>query len=524
LPTSPSNNVAASSDVEDPTAGASTAERQTSSDSQTPDGTAATLPPATPGGDVASSGASATTTAADAGQAASSLDDVATVVVGPSEVEIGDRQRRADSLQAALALATQLPSVGAIELHFDGEHVVEPPLEIPAALLAREAFTVRAAEGNEPQVVFRPRSEQLGDTQRPRMIRMSGGALRWSGVHLRFELPFDDRQAWSLFYLENVETLLVERATLTIRNRHGAMLEDQAAFFELASRQPAPGGEAAARLPVTNLSLLRTSVRGQATLVRAERSRALQLSWQQGFFSSSQRLLDMGGLKDPPQFAEGIIRLDLRQLTGVVGPGLCRLRTDEEHPHQRNLLAQFTNCLLAFAESNAPVFEYAGVLSMDEVRARLNVSGTGNYYDNTQVILRVRSRDFSDFPEDVTLSVEDRTQAAGDGWYREVEPQPASMLNLTFPPLTEEPFDEHRAARFAIERKGNPMEMELPGFTVERLPEFPGEREPNQENGTLEATEGDESGMNEPGADEASAPEPPGAEDRRTRNLLVPPL
>ena len=55
------------------------------------------------------------------------------------------------------------------------------------------------------------------------------------------------------------------------------------------------------------------------------------------------------------------------------------------------------------------------------------------------------------------------------------------MLNLNFPGPRDEPADAHRHGDFTTQLNGGPMDMVLPGFQVEDLPEFPlvsGQRAP----------------------------------------------
>ncbi|MCO6456174.1 MAG: hypothetical protein J5I93_12815, partial [Pirellulaceae bacterium] len=408
---------------------------------------------------------------------------VTRIVVAPDGLPVGPETRRAESLKLALALATEMPLVTRIELHVPGTQTIKAPLDFPAELLVGRELTVAAGAGYQPRILFQPQPQDLGDTQRPRMLRVTQGSLRLIGLHLRFELPADDRQSWSLFYLDRVESLYLEQCTLTVHNPYGSLLDDRVAFFEVASpreNDPAANGSAAdeTRAVVTNLSLLRCSARGQATLVRAERSVPLRLTWQQGFFSTTQGLLDVGGLKTPPRFEQGIIGLELRHVTAVVGPGLCRLRTEANYPHQRDVNAQFENCVFVASESPSPLFEYRGTLSMEEVRARITVKGFGNYYDGTDVILRVRSPEAFDLPFDITFSPEDRLRAGDERWYREVEPQPAAMLNLQLRARPGQATEQHTPADFQVLRREESMEAQSAGFDLSQIPQFPSDKLP----------------------------------------------
>ena len=67
------------------------------------------------------------------------------------------------------------------------------------------------------------------------MIRVGGGTLEWSGVHLRLELPAEPADSWALFSLHGFDSLELQDAVLTIcnANAQGLLLQDRVSWVDV---------------------------------------------------------------------------------------------------------------------------------------------------------------------------------------------------------------------------------------------------------------------------------------------------
>lgn len=440
------------------------------------------------------------------------------LIVGAATLTPGEDAFVVGSLAAALRHVAELPNVEAIELWFDGPRV-EPPLAITARRLA-----IRAGAGYSPVLVIEPPS---ADFSGGALFRLSGGDFSFSGLHLWCELPATGNGAWSLFQLDRVVSAELAECTVTLRNadEQGRDRQAQAAFFELrppplrdpvasemsgampetmpgggmaiagmptgletssnAAQAPAtsetggmeksPGGmatsgmaEEGAAYGPTAIRLSRCLVRGEATLVSAERAQPFSLQWNQGLFISNRRLLEIGAAVQRPEWGAPV-EVDLTQVTVFAALGMCLMTShaDAMYPLPLNLDSRY--CIF-LADPSAPLIEHRGVHKADFAPS-LYVAGIDNFYPTgnaSQVYWRKSNGPSS---EDHLIDRRDPR------WCAEMNPQ-RSVLWAS-PPDPSKPIHARDAADYLLSRHSTNRAAHTggvggwSGFTPNQIPQAP---------------------------------------------------
>jgi len=290
-----------------------------------------------------------------------------------------------DSAEGEKAYTTLGAACGAavngdvIELRYNG------PREERPVKLANVKLTIRAGKDYRPVVVFRPNEIDPFKSARG-MFTVTSGRLTLINVALQLHVPEDvPADNWSLFEVQDGQTIHLERCWLTIHN----VRDQQAAYqpevvFFLAKPAPAAelamGNGHAAATPVTTIELADCIVRGKADLLRSTDLQPIHLDWENGLLVTNKRLLSStGGKQAPPRAIR--FKVDLRHLTAVLHGGLCRLSESEAAPHQ---LAVDINCAdsILVGQSGAALIEQSGIGGESEFRQRIGWFGDRNFYEH----------------------------------------------------------------------------------------------------------------------------------------------
>ncbi len=283
------------------------------------------------------------------------------------------------SLELAFKQARELPQVSVIELAFNDREVA--PL---AATLSRP-MTVRPAPGYRPQLTFRPTSSALV-TEKP-MIRLTGGKLSWEDTHFVIQMPYEPIDGCSLFALNQVDTIALRDCWMTMRSE----FDGTAAFFTVRGprQMMADSDEGLPIVKSPSIQLLRCVARGKATLVQATEGLPFWLSWEDGLFSSTQRLIESSGLTRTG--GAEMISVDLYRVTVSSDLGLCRLVLDDAAPAIPTLDLTCNHCVVR-VDQNAPLIEHVDVPSVAKAESRLDRRGQQNFYAaSTDAVWRIHS-------------------------------------------------------------------------------------------------------------------------------------
>jgi serine/threonine protein kinase len=344
---------------------------------------------------------------------------------------------------ATLGAACQAASDGdVIELRYDG------PREEQPITLANLRLTVRAADGFQPVVLFRPAAEPAvtgperaaENADRPKaggaslpvlaapfvapvlagvqdvadgsvpptkagatsriassrsMLSVTSGRLTLINVALELDLPrVATSESWSLFCVLGNPSLRLEKCWLTVRNAYNPLRASQAdaAFFRVKAlpADTATSDRASPPEPAA-LELADCVARGEAVALRSEDLQPVRFTWDNGLLVTTERLLSAFGGAGPQVHGE-TLRISLRHLTAVVQSGLCRLATGPGTRHQ--FLAQI-NCAdtILVGSPGSSLIEQVADRGPDDLRQQIAWSGDRNIYDGFDVFWAIRRLD-----------------------------------------------------------------------------------------------------------------------------------
>jgi serine/threonine-protein kinase len=350
----------------------------------------------------------------------------------------------ADACRDAAAL-----DVETIELHFDGVR------EEKAFDISSPKLTIRNGLGFQPSLRFRPAVDDLAGDRR--MVRLHGGMVAWSGIHLELELPAGTPDRWALFSLRACDSFELQDAVLTVRAA-GAQFPlppDRVTMLEVgdSQRRESPvqeDAEAASKRAIPPYIGLENCVaRGQATLIRGEQAKPLRISGRQCLFVLSEGLLDVGGRDTKPVQADARIELSLKNVTAVLGRDLCRLSSDALTPFQLDLVTDCKNSILYLTDTQAALLERRGVRDLGELEKHLYVRGRDNFYPGSDQLLRLNPT--GDPKNFVTYGFAGRSES----WYQEESPRFTLMWKSL--PAADRPLDQHGPADYLLdESEQNP--------------------------------------------------------------------
>ena len=298
------------------------------------------------------------------------------------------------SLEAACASAH---SGDVIELRYNGR-LEERPIDLENLKL-----TVRAGDKFHPVVLFRPR--EADPVEYPRqMITVTGGRLTLVNVALELDLSHDlPADGWSLFRVQQAESVELENCSLTIGNATGRqrVLHAEVSFFEVGA---APGQVVGSAAPIEPLSieLANCVARGEADFLRSEDLQPCSLVWNNGLLVTSERLLVAVGSRAAPAIGRRL-HLDLRHLTAVVRAGFCMLTNTVDGPQQLDAVIQCTNSIL-LVDDDAALIEQTGIDTVDAFRKRVRWESERNFYDGFHIFWKIRGQSPLEAPQEMTLS------------------------------------------------------------------------------------------------------------------------
>lgn len=289
------------------------------------------------------------------------------------------------TLAAALQFAADEVDIATIELRVDRLEVSSLTFDL------RRSLTIRAASDYRPEIVFRPDAGELLPDRR--MFKLLGGHdISFVGIDFRMEMPYEPAPSCTMFHLNQVNSIALSRCSLTMRNEFGSN-----AFFAVQGPRLSStidGEREMAEATSPSIDLERTIVRGQAALVRANQGLPFWLTWNQGLFTSTERMLEVGGLLEKSH-AE-VVNVTLTNVTASMKLGLCRVRVDDMGPYLPAVDIRCYNSVLTH-DPSWPLVEHIGVASLEEASNRFKYGGEDNYYELTQLRWRVQSADGDTF-------------------------------------------------------------------------------------------------------------------------------
>ncbi len=285
---------------------------------------------------------------------------------------------------AAACREAQRLGVKRIELHFDG------PRQETMLDIATTELTISNGIGYRPLIVFRPTDDGAfsGDAA---MIHASGSRLIWHNVQIVLDLTEASSQSWSLFRLHSFVGLELLNSVLTIRNvdPQGNIRHQSAAFVTIEAR-PTGSAENERKPPIPYyVNLTDTMLRGQATVVRAERATAFRFYAQNSLIVTRNLLTDVEGSSTRPSLRDGRIDIVLRHVTIAARMGLVRMSVSPQAPYQLDLFTDIADSILMVTDDRSPLFQRMGINRVEAVADRLDLRGRDNFYPGSTKFLRL---------------------------------------------------------------------------------------------------------------------------------------
>lgn len=364
------------------------------------------------------------------------------IIIAAADYPLPADAQPAVSLAAACRAAVAL-GLDTIELHFNGIR------EESAFSVSSPKLNIRNGAGFDPTIVFRPGFEELAEERR--MIRVVGGSLVWSGVHVRLELPADHADGWAVFSLRSCELFDLQNAVVTVCNvsSQGLLLQDRVSVLEWFEA-PTPGAfawagsEVAAKRAIPPyIGLANCVVRGQTALLHCERATPLRISARQCLFILADNLLAMGGREFKPVQLDARIELALRNVTAVLGRGLCKLSSDAMTPFQLELVTDCRQSILYLTDADAALIERRGVGELAELDKQLYVRGRDNFYPGSDILLRLS-------PDgDPSTALRYGFTNRSESWYQEESPR-FTLMWKSLPPA-DLPWDQHLPSDYLLD-------------------------------------------------------------------------
>ena len=378
------------------------------------------------------------------------------------------------TLKAACMAASEARG-DVIELCYNG------PREEQPIKLSNTRVTIRAGDGYQPVVVFRP--TETDPLRCPRsMITASAGRLSIVNVAMELIVPREvAADSWSLFEIHGSQSVRLDKCSLSIRNASDQLgaYNQEVAFFRArpASDASAEAGDAppgTAPVEAATIDLADCLARGEAVLLRSEELQPVRLNWDNGLLIISERLLSAAGGPKAAQFGE-MVRLDLRHVTAIVRGGFARLASSQLNPHQ--LIAQIdcADTILSTTPGGTLV-EQTSDDDLDDLRQRVIWNGDRGFYEGFDAFWAVRRLNPST-PPDLMMF---------DGWKAYWGPEHENLpkvgkVEWKKPPGADRPMCWQTAADYALsEVASNPAvgtasDGHNAGCMLDRLPILPPE-------------------------------------------------
>ncbi len=284
----------------------------------------------------------------------------------------------ADTYPTLAAACAAAATGDVVKLRYNG-----PRQEVPLALRNLK-LTIRAAEGYQPVVVFRP--ADLDPMVRPSaMLSLSGSQLTLINVGLALEVPREAASdQWSLLESRPAEMIRLEKCWLSISNTSAQLgaYHPDVAFFRVKAGPGAgslvPRETTTAPQRVT-IELVDCVLRGEAVALGAHDLWPIQFSWENGLLITSERLLAAGGGERTPSAGENI-QISLQHVTAIVRGGLCRFTPSVSGPRLLHTQVDCRNSILVGGPA-APLVEHVDATDIDAARQGFAWNGERNFYE-----------------------------------------------------------------------------------------------------------------------------------------------
>jgi hypothetical protein len=274
-----------------------------------------------------------------------------------------------------------------IELRYNG------PREEKPVHMANLRATIRAGEGYQPVLIFRP--NETDPVKYPRsMFNLNSGRLTISNLAVELIIPRDiAADNWSMLEIRGGQTVRLEKCALTVANASDQLTayHQDVVFFRVGASPGAEskvaGGNAGAP-PLATIELNDSIARGEAAFIRVDDLQPVHLAWDNGLLATSERLLSAAGGTQSPNPDE-TLRIDLQHVTIAARGGLVHLTSSQAAPHQFTVSFNCAGNIIMTSRGNS-LIEQEVVGSLENARRQIVWNGDHNYYQDVNVFWTIR--------------------------------------------------------------------------------------------------------------------------------------
>ncbi|MDR1384893.1 MAG: protein kinase [Planctomycetaceae bacterium] len=247
------------------------------------------------------------------------------------------------------------------------EIAASEPVNIEYFRFTDSKITIKGSDGQHPKLVFQPTTEVLF-TRTYSLAALTNSQLTFENIDIEMVLSqsidvISDR--WTMFDLIGLNTVELRNVTLTINNtRYDQEYHENAAFFRYSPNNSTgipittPGME-------TSLKIYDSFIRGEASLLRCDYSRSVQMTLDNTLITVNQPVFSLQDVK-PAQTIGNESRIITAEMSHntLYAPTLVSWQRSEAvgtlgHPISLRLI----DSIVRFNKESAAVAEYAGNIS-----------------------------------------------------------------------------------------------------------------------------------------------------------------
>ncbi|MDR1492544.1 MAG: serine/threonine protein kinase [Planctomycetaceae bacterium] len=267
------------------------------------------------------------------------------------------------------------------------EIIASDPVEIEYFRFTDSKITIKGSEGRRPKLVFQPTTDVVFTTIYS-LAALTNSQLTFENIDMEMVLSqsidvISDR--WTMFDLIGWNTVELRNVNLTINNaRYDQEYRESAAFFRCSPNNYA-------MIPVTttgmetSLKIYDSFIRGEASLLRCDSSRSVQIALDNTLIAVNQPVFSLQDVKPVQTIgAEShIITANLSHNT-IYAPTMVSWQRSKTagtlgHP----IILRLTDSIVRFNKELAAIAEYAGGISqLPDVGGFYERISTRTFYQN----------------------------------------------------------------------------------------------------------------------------------------------
>ena len=410
------------------------------------------------------------------------------IVVSTPDNWNDENDRVVATVSEAFQLASEMQTVEEVVLAFDGPRSMGL-LDVRLARTDGRTMRVVAAEGMRPHLHFDLRDEKVMSqiqVERPAMMTLIGGDISWQDIDFSWDLPespFETRASWALIRADHVNRLAFDRCTFTVRNADEiGSIHLYVSIFEVAGATMSkvmPEREVNTQVD-NRIELHNCIARGETCLIGGGEGVPFQLLWNNGFLATTEQMFHKyAGSGAMNAGDETTMKIDLRNVTGIVGKSLCEVDW-KNASHSLRLALRLEDCLLRCNEQERILVSMSSPTNQKGSESLFDFTANRCYLPYAEICWRLTSEEV-ELPQDVTF-----TDAATQNppWFDQLEPVTDVTWESPAPSLPPATHDWTPTA-FQL----NEASLKKPGFQLTNLPPLPGVREvPGDSDNRDEAT------------------------------------